>query len=473
VINKSVFRQYDIRGIVEKELTGDNTKLIGYYLGLEIQRRTQKEAYVVIGYDIRKHSYMLFESVISGLNLSGCKVLNIGLVATGVNYFASYQEFDISVSKNESKIKPDASIMITGSHNAKKYNGFKTTIQNQPYFADDLIKLYDDIKKNENITIPDNHHFIEVDAKSLYIDYMVNQFKALKGFSEKFVIDCGNGMADTVITEIFDKLNLNYTALYQNPDGDFPNHHPDPSNEKNLLDLKSHLKDNINYGFAYDGDADRIAVLTQKHNIKGDILALLFSKTMKNPVIIGEVTYSQNVFDEINTHGTTIMDKTGYSNLRLKLQELNADLAAEVSGHIFFNDRYYGYDDAIYATFRVLELIQAGMRIDEEIDALPKIYTSANIEVEIEENKKFLLMKKIEESLKRLNRDFPIIIDINKIDGLRINFEYGWALVRASNTNPILVTKYEASTYATAMTYKNAMEKLIQKEIDELNSTSS
>jgi phosphomannomutase/phosphoglucomutase len=167
------------------------------------------------------------------------------------------------------------------------------------------------------------------------------------------------------------------------------------------------------------------------------------------------------------------MDKTGYSNLRLKLQELNADLAAEVSGHIFFNDRYYGYDDAIYATFRVLELIQAGMRIDEEIDALPKIYTSANIEVEIEENKKFLLMKKIEESLKRLNRDFPIIIDINKIDGLRINFEYGWALVRASNTNPILVTKYEASTYATAMTYKNAMEKLIQKEIDELNSTSS
>ena len=197
--------------------------------------------------------------------------------------------------------------MITGSHNAKKYNGFKTTIQNQPYFADDLIKLYQDIKKNDTIHIPDDFDFIKVDAKSLYIKYMINQFKHLKNLPTKFVIDCGNGMADTVITEIFDKLNLNYKALYTKPDGSFPNHHPDPSNEENLHDLKSHLKDDCNYGFAYDGDADRIAVLTQKHNIKGDMLALLFSKTMKNPVIIGEVTYSQNIFDEINTHGTTIM----------------------------------------------------------------------------------------------------------------------------------------------------------------------
>ncbi|KAB7886315.1 phosphomannomutase/phosphoglucomutase [Poseidonibacter ostreae] len=470
MICKSIFRQYDIRGIVPKELTKENSKLIGYYLGLAIQERTKViTPYIVVGYDIRKHSTMLFESLVSGLNQSGCKILNIGLVATGVNYFASYQEFEIDGKTT----KPQASIMITGSHNAKQYNGFKITIENQPYFADDLIKLYEAIKKNENINILDNKDFIEVNAKSLYIDYMCEQFKGLKNLKQQFVVDCGNGMADTVITEIFDKLNLNYKALYTKPNGDFPNHHPDPSNEKNLEDLKSHLKDDCNYGFAYDGDADRIAVLTQKHNIKGDILALLFSKTMKNPVIIGEVTYSQNVFDEINTHGTTIMDKTGYSNLRLKLQELNADLAAEVSGHIFFNDRYYGFDDAIYATFRVLELIQGGMKIDEEIEKLPKIYTSSNIEIKIDEDKKFLLMEKIEESLKRLNRDFPLIKDICKVDGLRINFAYGWALVRASNTNPILVTKYEASTFATAKTYQNSLEKLIQKEIDELNSTTS
>ena len=466
MINKSIFRQYDIRGIVPKELNNENTKLIGYFLGLEIQKRTKNQAYIIVGYDVRKHSTILFNSLISGLNQAGCKVLNIGLVATGVNYFASYQEFNI----DNKKIKPDASIMITGSHNAKKYNGFKTTIQNQPYFADDLIKLYEEIEVNEDIEILDNHDFIKVDAKSLYIDYMIKQFSHLKNLPIKFAIDCGNGMADTVITKIFNALNLNYTALYKEPNGDFPNHHPDPSNEKNLKDLKALLKDDCNYGFAYDGDADRIAVLTQKHNIKGDVLALLFSKTMKNPVIIGEVTYSQNVFDQINTHARTVMDKTGYSNLRLKLQELNADLAAEVSGHIFFNDRYYGFDDAIYATFRVLELIQSKMDIDKEIDNLPKIYTSSNIEIQIEEENKFLLMQKIEVALKRLNRDFPIIKDIIKIDGLRINFEYGWALVRASNTNAILVTKYEASTQATAITYQNALERLIQKEIDELNS---
>jgi len=470
VISKAIFRQYDIRGIVQKELTKENTKLIGYYLGLTIQKKTKvKKPYIIVGYDIRKHSTMLFQSLISGLNLAGCKILNIGLVATGVNYFASYQKFEVE----NKTIKPQASIMITGSHNAKQYNGFKITIENQPYFADELIKLYEEIKKNENITIVDNHNFINVDAKSLYIDYMCKQFKKLENLKEKFVIDCGNGMADTVITKIFDKLNLNYKALYTKPNGEFPNHHPDPSNEKNLVDLKSYLKDDCHYGFAYDGDADRIAVLTQKYNIKGDTLALLFSKTMKNPVIIGEVTYSQNIFDEINAHGTTIMDKTGYSNLRLKLQELNADLAAEVSGHIFFNDRYYGYDDAIYATFRVLELIQDGMKINKEIDKLPKIYTSSNIEIKIQEDKKFLLMRKIEESLKRLNRDFPIIKNICKVDGLRINFEYGWALVRASNTNPILVTKYEANTFATAKTYQNSFEKLIQKEIDELNSTTN
>ena len=453
MISKSIFRQYDIRGIVEEQLTKENTKLIAYYLGLTIQEKTKvKKPYIIVGYDIRKHSTILFEALISG-----------------VNYFASYQEFKI----DDEKIKAQASIMITGSHNAKQYNGFKITIENQPYFADDLIKLYEAIKLNENVIIPNNHKYINVDAKTLYINYMVDQFKELEGLKERFVIDCGNGMADTVITQIFDRLKLNYKALYKEPNGDFPNHHPDPSNEKNLIDLKSHLKDDCNYGFAYDGDADRIAVLTQKHNIKGDTLALLFSKTMKNPVIIGEVTYSQNIFDEINTHGTTIMDKTGYSNLRLKLQEINADLAAEVSGHIFFNDRYYGYDDAIYATFRVLELIQGGMKIDEEIEKLPKLHTSSNIEIKIEEEKKFLLMNKIEEALKRLNRDFPIIKDICKIDGLRISFEYGWALVRASNTNPILVTKYEASTYATARTYQNSLEKLIQKEIDELNSTAS
>ena len=465
MINKTIFRQYDIRGIVNEDLTYGNSKLIGYFLGLTIKEKIQTTPYIVVGYDVRTHSNMLFEALISGLNLSGCKVLNIGLVATGVNYFATYQEFII----NHKTIKPNASIMITGSHNAKKYNGFKITINNEPFFGDELIELYERIIKSKDIKIPNNHDFIKIDAKTLYIDFMVNQFSHLKDFKIPFAIDCGNGVANTVLCDILDKLNLNYQGLHLTPDGEFPNHHPDPTNEKNLEDLKALLKDECNLGFAYDGDADRIAVLTQKYNIKGDMLALLFSKTMKNPIIIGEVTYSQNIFDEMNQTSQTIMDKTGYSNLRLKLKELNADLAAEVSGHIFFNDRYYGFDDAIYATFRVLELLYLRINLDVELDKLPKVYTSENIEIEVSEDKKFLIIEKLEEKLNQIQRGFPIIKDILKIDGLRINFEYGWALIRASNTNALIMTKYEATSHATAMSYKKAVENLIQEVRNELN----
>ncbi len=466
MINKTIFRQYDIRGIVNEDLTQENSKRIGYFLGLTIKEKIKTTPYIVVGYDVRTHSNMLFEALISGLNLSGCKILNIGLVATGVNYFASFQEFVI----NNQTIKPTASIMITGSHNAKKYNGFKITINNEPFFGNELLALYERILKNQNIEIPLNLDFIEIDAKKLYVDYMVNQFSHLKDFKTPFALDCGNGVANTVLCEILDKLNLNYQGIHLTPDGEFPNHHPDPTNEKNLEDLKTLLKDDCNLGFAYDGDADRIAVLTQKYNIKGDMLALLFSKTMKNPVIIGEVTYSQNIFDELNHETKTIMDKTGYSNLRLKLKELNADLAAEVSGHIFFNDRYYGFDDAIYATFRVLELLYNKIDLDFELDKLPKVYTSENIEIEVSEKNKFQIIKKIEEKLNQIQRGFPIIKDILKIDGLRINFEYGWALIRASNTNALIMTKYEATSYATAMSYKKAVENIINEVINEINS---
>ena len=466
MINKTIFRQYDIRGVVNDDLTQENSKLIGYFLGLTIKEKIKTTPYIVVGYDVRTHSNMLFEALISGLNLSGCKVLNIELVATGVNYFASFQEFVI----NNQTIKPTASVMITGSHNAKKYNGFKITINNEPFFGDELLALYERILKNQNIEIPLNLDFIEIDAKKLYVDYMVNQFSHLKDFKTPFALDCGNGVANTVLCEILDKLNLNYQGIHLTPDGEFPNHHPDPTNEKNLEDLKTLLKDDCNLGFAYDGDADRIAVLTQKYNIKGDMLALLFSKTMKNPVIIGEVTYSQNIFDELNHETKTIMDKTGYSNLRLKLKELNADLAAEVSGHIFFNDRYYGFDDAIYATFRVIELLYKGIDLDSELDKLPKVYTSENIEIEVSEKNKFQIIKKIEEKLNQIQRGFPIIKDILKIDGLRINFEYGWALIRASNTNALIMTKYEATSYATAMSYKKAVENIINEVINEINS---
>ncbi|RXJ93590.1 phospho-sugar mutase [Malaciobacter molluscorum] len=465
MINKSIFREYDIRGIVEQELNEQSVKLIGYYLGLEVIKKTNKQPYVVIGYDARTHSPLLFEYLTSGFNKAGVKVLGIGLVATGVNYFASYQEFN--------GIRPNASVMITGSHNPSEYNGFKITINNKPFFADDIYKLGDVIIKNQDLKIEDNKQYEKINAKSLYVKYMVNEFKELKGFDVPFAIDCGNGVANTVLCEILDKLELKYEGLYCDPDGTFPNHHPDPSVEENLKDLKKVLEKEAEYGFAYDGDADRIAFLTKKYNVKGDILALLFAKTMKKPVVVGEVKCTQVMYDLINEMGKAIMYKTGHSNLKVKLKEVNAHLAAEVSGHIFFNDRFFGFDDAIYVTFRILELIKNGMNIDKEIEKLPKTYSTEEIKVKTTEEEKFLLIDKIKQLLQNPPASFPKILDIIDVDGVRINFRHGWGLVRASNTTPVLVTRFESTDKKTAIEYEEEVNKLIKLAKDELSNSSN
>ncbi len=466
MIKKSIFREYDIRGIIDEELNEKSVKLIGYFLGLEIKKRTIEKPYVVIGYDARTHSLQLFEYLTSGFNNAGVKVLGMGMVATGVNYFASYQEFN--------GIKPNASVMITGSHNPSEYNGFKISINNAPFFAEDIYTLGDEIIKNQEMVIKDNKEYELINAKARYIEYMVNEFQELKGMKIPFAIDCGNGVANTVLCEILDKLELKYEGLYCNPDGTFPNHHPDPSEEKNLKDLKELLKGKAKYGFAYDGDADRIAFLTKKHNVKGDILALLFAKTMKEPVIVGEVKCTQVMYDLINQNGgKAIMYKTGHSNLKVKLKEVNAHMAAEVSGHIFFNDKFFGFDDAVYATFRILELIKNGMRIDKEIESLPKTYSTEEIKVKTTEEEKFLLIDKIKELLKNPPATFPKIVDIIDVDGVRINFRHGWGLVRASNTTPVLVTRFESTDEKIALEYEEEVNKLIQLAKDELNNPSN
>ena len=447
---KTIFREYDIRGIFEKELNEQSVKLIGYFLGQKVKKIGE---YVSIGYDARVHSPKLSDWLTSGFNKAGVKVLNMGLVATPINYFSNYQEFE--------GITPSASVMITGSHNPPEYNGFKITVDHAPFFGDDIYTLGDEIMANMDMTIEDDTTSIFIDVKNRYIDYMVKEFDHLKGLDKKIILDCGNGVAGVAIIDIFDRLELDYESMYTKPDGTFPNHHPDPSVEKNLADIKEKLKGDFDLGFAYDGDADRIAVLTKKHNIKGDELALLFSKDIKNPTIIGEVKCSQVMYDEINKIGTAIMYKTGHSNLKVKIRETGADLAAEVSGHIFFNDRYFGYDDALYATLRVLELVKHGMDLDVEIEALPKTYSTEEIKVETTESEKFPLIDKVEEMLKNPPQDFPKIKDIIDVDGVRIVFEDGWGLVRASNTTPIIVTRFESTDEANAKLYEDKINALI------------
>ncbi len=456
MINKSIFREYDIRGIFEKELHEQSVKLIGYFLGQKIQGNKR----VAIGYDARSHSPLLRDYLTSGLNAAGYTVLDMGMVATPVNYFSNYQD----------DFNTDASIMITGSHNPSEYNGFKITIDKSPFFGEDIYELGDTILENSDKQIPDNLTKIDIDVKTPYKNFMIKEFAHLKGMDRTIMIDCGNGVADTVITDIFRALNLKYKGLYCKPDGTFPNHHPDPSIEKNLVDIKEALEKEGDIAFAYDGDADRIAVLTHKYNIKGDQMALLFASKIENATIIGEVKCSQVMYDELERRGAkTIMYKTGHSNLKVKMKETNADLACEVSGHIFFKHRYFGYDDAIYATFRILELIHDGIDLDKELDSLPQVFSTEEIKVETTEEEKFKIIEKVKELLKNPPQNFPKVLNIIDIDGVRINFEKGWGLVRASNTTPVLVTRFESTDETLAKVYEEQVNKLIHQAKEALS----
>ena len=444
----SIYREYDIRGIYEKELNEASVVRIGRALADKISGE-----YVAVGYDARSHSPILFEYLTQGLNAGGKTVLDMGLVPTPVNYFTNYQEWN--------GITPSASVMITGSHNPSEYNGFKITIDKLPFFSDDIYALG---RECAVMDMPEavERKVIKIDAVSRYVDFLVNEFQHLKGMDTRIVYDCGNGVAGVVTEDIFSKLNLNTKGLYVDPDGTFPNHHPDPSVEHNLEDVKVLLEREGDIAFAYDGDADRIAVLTHENNIKGDMMALLYSMKMDKPTVIGEVKCSQVMYDELERRGCkAIMYKTGHSNLKVKMKETNADLACEVSGHVFFKNRYFGYDDAIYATLRMLELIHDGIDLDAELAKLPKVYSTEEIKVETTESEKFKLMDKIKELLQNPPADFPKIKNIITVDGVRINFENGWGLVRASNTTPVLVTRFESTDEAEAKHYENVINALI------------
>ena len=451
----SIYREYDIRGIYEKELNEQSVVRIGYALASKISGE-----YVAVGYDARSHSPILFEYLVRGLNAGGKKVLDMGMVPTPVNYFANYQDWD--------GIRTSASVMITGSHNPSEYNGFKITVDQAPFFSEDIYALG---RECDAMEFPPSvsRDVIKIDAVNRYINFIVAVFDHLKGMDTKIVYDCGNGVAGVVTEKIFSRLELKTKGLYVEPDGTFPNHHPDPSEEHNLEDVKKLLATDGDIAFAYDGDADRIAVLTHKNNIKGDMMALLYAMKMDKPIVVGEVKCSQVMYDELERRGSTaIMYKTGHSNLKVKMKETGADLACEVSGHIFFKNRYFGYDDAIYATLRMLELIKDGIDLDAELAKLPKVFSTEEIKVKTTEAEKFKIIDKVKELLKNPPASFPTIKNIIDVDGVRINFENGWGLVRASNTTPVLVTRFESTVEDEAKRYEKAINDLILKAQESL-----
>lgn len=489
-VDMSIFREYDIRGIYSENLTQEVVRGIGFLLGERLKASGGDK--IAIGYDARVHSPTLYEWLKEGFISSGVEVYFMGMIPTPVAYFATFASEQI-ISQNLT-----SSIMITGSHNPPQYNGFKITIDRKPFYGEDIKSLGQElaskINSKQGLASTDStkaknvEHSSDLEAKELnalqkYEDFLVEHFAKLKNFPYEVVFDYGNGVGALGLQNVLNRLNIKHKSLYETPDGTFPNHHPDPSEEKNLADITKYMKEHKTpIGIAFDGDADRIALMTQNHLYKGDEMAILFAreiaKSSPNPIIIGEVKCSSLMYDEINALGKAIMYKTGHSNLKVKLKELNAQMAAEMSGHLFFNDRYFGYDDALYAALRALELFldSTPSEIESSIEALPKMYSTDEEKISTTEEEKFIKIENLKNRLEAIARDsrditihteshrkFPRICEIISIDGVRVVFENGWGLVRASNTTPVLVTRFEAKSREELEQYQNAIFSVLKE----------
>lgn len=437
---ENIFREYDIRGIFGEELNEASVKAIGLSLGREMARRGVKS--VSVGYDARLSANKVKSWLVSGLNAANLSVFDISMLPTPVGYFSVFTG------------KFDANVMITGSHNPKNYNGFKITIGKESFFGEEITKLGKAVNEilQSGEVVKDDFRAQKVDVLSEYVEFYRQNFSHLKGLKTRLVFDCGNGVAGISLVPILKAIVVAAEVIFAEPDGNFPNHHPDPSEEKNLTDLKAALKGEFEVGIGFDGDADRVAVLTKKRVIKGDELAYLYALKMKNPRVLGEVKCSQNMYDEINKIGEAFMGKTGHSNIKKAMSELNIDMAAEVSGHIFFKERFFGFDDGVYAAIRVLELLQSGIDLDAELDKLPPLVSTDELKIATTDEKKFEIIAEFKRQILQNRAIFAQasegglvgeILEVIDIDGVRLRFKEGWALLRASNTSPVLVTRFE------------------------------
>ena len=452
-VNREIFRMYDIRGIVGTDITPDFAYHLGKGYGTIIRNAGGKR--LSVGNDVRKSSPELKDALIDGLTSVGIEVLDLGTVPTPVMYFSTFT------------LPVDGGIEVTASHNPKEYNGFKINFGKESFFGDDIQKLRGIIEKEAYYKTAEKGKRI---SQPIMSNYMETLLKDIKIEREVHIgLDTGNGVAGPVFKELFGELPVKYHGLYLEPDGDFPNHIPDPTVVKYMQNLmKLVVDEKLELGIGIDGDADRIGAIDEKGNIIfGDRLLGLFAKYVlkEHPgaPIVFDVKCTEGLVEFIKMHGgKPIMWKTGHSLLKAKLREVNAPLAGEMSGHIFFNDRYFGYDDAIYGTLRLLEIVSKETKtLSELIAEIPFYYGTPEIRVGCPDDRKFEVVKELVEYFKKHYH----VIDI---DGARIQFDDGFALVRASNTQPVLVLRFEAKTPEKLEEYKKIVfDKLREyKEVD-------
>lgn len=443
-MNPNVFREYDVRGTVNQDLNEGFIFNLGRAIGTYAKSHDVKT--MSIGRDCRLSSDEYHSFLIRGLNSSGITTIDIGLCATPMLYFSIRH------------LKLEGGVMITGSHNPPEFNGFKICIGNDTIYGEQIQELRKIIESGKYSTGRANTQ--NKDISKAYEDYLFTNVTVNKKL--KIIVDAGNGVGGLFSLPLFRHLGVDVTAIYCDPDGRFPHHFPDPTVEENLKELiQSVLANKADLGIAFDGDADRIGVISDTGEIIwGDKLLLLFSryilKEKPHSTIIGEVKCSQVLYDDIKKHsGRPIMWKAGHSLIKAKMKEEKAVLGGEMSGHIFFADRYFGYDDAIYAALRLLEILsQTGEKISSLLADVPKTYATPEIRLDCPDNKKMTVVNNI----KQHYSNTPGLIDI---DGVRIPFDDGWALVRSSNTQPVIVLRFEASSVNRLQEIRKEVESLI------------
>ena len=443
-MNANVFREYDVRGVVDKDLNEEFVFNLGRAIGTYAVRH--KIINMTIGRDCRLSSEAYANFLIQGLNHSGMDTIDIGLCATPMLYFSIRQ------------INTGGGVMVTGSHNPPEFNGFKICIGPDTIYGNQIQELRKIMENGQYSTgIASSKH---QDITAVYQNYIFDNVKITQKI--KVVVDAGNGVGGYFALPLLERFGCEVTPINCEPDGRFPHHFPDPTVEENLAQLiKLVGKKKADLGIAFDGDADRLGVINDKGEIIwGDKLLLLFSryilKEKPNSTIIGEVKCSQVLFDDIKKHsGRAIMWKAGHSLIKAKMKEEKAVLGGEMSGHFFFADRYFGYDDAIYAAVRLLEILsQTGQKISALLSDIPQTYSTPEIRIDCADNKKAGVVQKI----KRHFRNRPGIVDI---DGVRIHFKDGWALVRSSNTQPVIVMRFEASSAKSLQKIRKEVEAVL------------
>lgn len=425
-----IFRQYDIRGVVGRQLDSNLVHKLGRSLATYYKQHDVRT--VSVGRDARLSSPEFRDALVEGLTGGGCDVIDLGMVPTPLLYFSLF------------RLTVEGGVMITGSHNPKDNNGFKVCLGKTTVFGEEIQKIKGILESEQFVA--GSGRVSETNIVDDYIDYV--SAGITKGKRDlRVVVDAGNGIGGVVAVPLYRRLGFEVVDLFCEPDGNFPNHHPDPTVPESLEVLTESVKSTrADLGIALDGDADRIGCVAADGTVLwGDQMMILFARDIleRNPgaKFVAEVKCSKALFDDVRQHGgNPIMWKVGHSLIKAKMREEGAALAGEMSGHMFFADRYFGYDDAIYAGARLLEMVSSSeMSLDQMLASLPRMYNTPEIRVDYPDALKFAAVDRVRDAF----RDRYEVIDI---DGARINFPDGWALVRASNTQPALVMRFEGET---------------------------